>query len=119
MIAAALAAAGLGSLVAGCSDLYWDHRETVGLSSGDAVAANEVTQMVDPWPRNSGNRNIAYNGQKMQAAVERYRTGRVIPPVSPTTSDVEVPAESAPAPPLSSGAQSNPSGATATATASQ
>ena len=38
--------------------------------------------MVDPWPRDSGNRNIAFNGQKMQTAVERYRTDRVIPPTS-------------------------------------
>ncbi len=45
--------------------------------------------MVDPWPRGSGNRNIAYNGQKMQAAVERYRTDRVIPPTSATTSVFE------------------------------
>ena len=33
-------------------------------SSGDAVAANRVTQMVDPWPPASANRNIAFNGEK-------------------------------------------------------
>ena len=36
--------------------------------------------MVDPWPRDSANNNIAFNGDKMETAVERYRTGRVIPP---------------------------------------
>ena len=41
--------------------------------------------MVDPWPPHSGNTNIAFNGQKMQTAVERYRTDKVIPPVDPTT----------------------------------
>jgi hypothetical protein len=75
----------------GCSDLYWDHRETIGAASGDAVAANAVTQMVDPWPPNSGNKTIPYNGQKMQVAVERYRTGTVIPVVSAVTSDAAVP----------------------------
>ena len=45
--------------------------------------------MVDPWPPHSGNTNIAFNGQKMQSAVERYRTDKVTPPVDPTTSDVD------------------------------
>ena len=30
-----------------------------------------------------GDKNIAFNGQKMQAAVERYRTDKVIPPTDP------------------------------------
>ena len=47
-----------------------------------------VEQMIDPWPRNVGNRNIAFNGEKMQSAVERYRTNKVIPPVNATTSSV-------------------------------
>jgi hypothetical protein len=50
------------------------------------MAANRVTQMIDPWPAASGNRNIAYNGEKAAVAAERYRTGRVIPPVNVTTS---------------------------------
>ena len=57
-------------------------------SAGDAVAANKVTQMVDPWPPASANKNIAFNGEKMQTAVERYRQGRIIPPVNATTSSV-------------------------------
>jgi hypothetical protein len=42
--------------------------------------------MVDPWPRDVSRRQIAFNGEKMQNAVERYRTGRVYPPVNVTTS---------------------------------
>ncbi len=75
----------LGTL-AGCSDIYYDRRESIALSAGDAVATNKVTQMVDPWPPYSSNRNIAFNGNKMQTAVERYRTNKVIPPVSAMTS---------------------------------
>ena len=37
--------------VAGCSEMYYDRRETVSLGAGDAVATNKVAQMVDPWPR--------------------------------------------------------------------
>ncbi len=83
LAAGAAAAIGLGLWLAGCSDIYLDRRETVALGGGDAVAANEVSEMVDPWPRNSGNKNIAFNGQKMQTAVERYRTGKVTAPADP------------------------------------
>jgi hypothetical protein len=73
-------------MLGGCSEYYFDRRDTVTLYSGDAVASNRVTQMIDPWPVASGRHNIAYNGQKAATAAERYRTGRVIPPVNATTS---------------------------------
>lgn len=73
-------------LLAGCSDIYFDRRDTISPAAGDAQRANQVTHMVDPWPRASENRNIAFNGEVMQQAVERYREGRVIPPTNATTS---------------------------------
>ena len=78
-VAAALT---LAALVAGCSDpgLYLDRRETVALGAGDAVAANAVEQMVDPWPRYSNDKNLAFNGERMQRAVQCYRIDRVTPP---------------------------------------
>jgi hypothetical protein len=79
VIAAAVAAAAIGSMLGGCSDLYTDRRDTVSLSGGDAVAANRVAQMVDPWPPHSGNTNIAFNGERMQRTVECYRDDNVIP----------------------------------------
>jgi hypothetical protein len=78
----------LGAALAGCSDMYYDRRETVVLHAGDAMASNRVTHTIDPWSRASANRNIAFNGEKMQTAVERYRTGRIIAPVNATTSSV-------------------------------
>jgi hypothetical protein len=75
-----------GTMLAGCSDLYFDRRETIALGAEDHRDSNRVAQMVDPWPRDVGRRQIAFDGQKMQNAVERYRTGRVIPPVNVTTS---------------------------------
>lgn len=80
-----LALAAVLVALTGCSE-YLDRRDTVALSGGNAVATNKVTQMVDPWPRASANRNIAFNGDKMQSAVERYRTNKVIPPVGTGTS---------------------------------
>jgi hypothetical protein len=69
----------LGGVLGACSE-YLDRRDTIVHSGGDAVASNQVTHMVDPWPVWSANRNIAFDGQKMQSAVERYRTNQVTPP---------------------------------------
>jgi hypothetical protein len=94
---AATAAALLGVLLAGCSEhyrsavwkpdsLYTERRETISPLAGDALYANSMAQAIDPWSRASANKNIAFNGERMQAASERYRTGRVIPPVNAMTS---------------------------------
>ena len=39
----------LATLLAGCSDIYYDRRETISVVSGEAKAANRVTHMIDPW----------------------------------------------------------------------
>jgi hypothetical protein len=96
----------LGAVLAGCSDIYYDRRETIALGADDHIATDEVVQMIDPWPRHSGNRNIAFNGEKMQSAVERYRTNRVIPPVDISSSSAGYQQAQQAAPP-------NPTGATA------
>lgn len=74
-----LALAAFLSALCGCSE-YLDRRDTISLGGGDSVATNKVSQMVDPWPRASADKNIAFNGAKMETAVERYRTNRVIAP---------------------------------------
>lgn len=71
--------------LSGCSQ-YLDRRDTIALSGGEAVATNQVTQMVDPWPRASADKNIAFNGNRMESAVERYRTNRVYAPSGTGTS---------------------------------
>ena len=70
----------LGSLVGGCSDIYYDRRETVTFAAGEANAAAVATQIIDPWPAASANRNIVSNGSRVAGAIERYRTGKIIPP---------------------------------------
>ncbi len=74
-----LTLAALLAILAGCSE-YLDRRDTIALNGGNAVATNKVTHMVDPWPRDSANRDIAFNGAKMETTIERYRTNKVIPP---------------------------------------
>ncbi|MGD0147077.1 MAG: hypothetical protein ABSB77_00680 [Xanthobacteraceae bacterium] len=85
----------LGALLAGCSDVYFARRESIALGAGDAVAANQVEQMVDPWPPNSSNKNLTFNGERMQRAVECYRIDKVTQPVDldPST-DAALPAPS-------------------------
>ena len=74
----------IAAAVAGCSEMYYDRRDTVALSAGDALATNKVTQTIDPWSRASANNRIAFNGQRMQSAQDRYNRGKVITPVLPT-----------------------------------
>jgi len=66
---------------------YLDRSDAIALSAGDANASNIAIQMVDPWPVYAGNKNIAFNGQRAQAAIERYRNNQVIPPqgISPSS----------------------------------
>jgi hypothetical protein len=85
----------LAAALAGCSDLYYARRDTLVLSAGDSVAANAAEQMYDPWPPYSGNPNIAFNGQKMQTAVERYRNDKVTPPTDALTLDIMQPGPAA------------------------
>jgi len=93
--ALALALAALAVLLAGCSE-YLDRRDAILLRDGDAVATDMVTQMVDPWPRASADRNIAFTGARMESAMERYRTNKVIEPQGmDTTSDYKAPAANA------------------------
>jgi hypothetical protein len=78
----------VGASAAGCSDLYYDRRDTISLGAGDAVATNVATHTIDVWPPEAGETRIVSNGQKIQGAVERYRTNKVIPPVGTGTSSV-------------------------------
>jgi len=75
-------------VVGGCSDIYYDRRETVALGADDHIASNRVAQVVDPWPYHVDNKNIAFSGDRLQPAVERYRRHEVIRPVSPITSSM-------------------------------
>jgi len=80
LLASVAAAVTLGAMLAGCSDLYYDRRDSIALSAGDAVAANAAEQTVDPWPPHSGDTNIPTSGQKMTTAIERYRANKTVQP---------------------------------------
>ena len=85
----------LASLLGGCSDIYYDRRETVSFAANDSVATAQAVQTIDPWPPAASNRNIAYNGPRVAGAVERYRTGKIIEPQGTGTSSGYAPAPQA------------------------
>ena len=77
------------TLLGACTDMYLDRRDSVSFGAGDAVAVNKITQMIDPWPPYAGNRSIAFDGERMAAAAERYRTNKVTPLSTAATSSVQ------------------------------
>lgn len=67
--------------LAGCyDDTYRARRDTVTLGAGDAVAVNQVTQTIDPWPPYTKNDQISVDGNRLSAAVQRYQQNKSIPP---------------------------------------
>jgi hypothetical protein len=76
----------LGSALAGCSDIYYDRRETVSFAANEASASALATQVIDPWPPASRDRNVVGTGVRVAGAIERYRTCQIIQPKPTSTS---------------------------------
>src|SRR3954454_21459743 len=55
-------------------DRYFQRSDTLTMSAGDAKQVNAVTHTINPWPRNVGDRRIAYEAQRVGPAVNRYGT---------------------------------------------
>jgi hypothetical protein len=76
-IAALTAAAALGGCLYGpyedSSAQYLHRTQTITTEAGNAQEINAATQVIDPWPRSAGNRNIPGNGDRTVNAAERYR----------------------------------------------
>jgi hypothetical protein len=53
-------------------DRYFQRSDTITMSAGDAKQVNAVTHTINPWPRNVGDRRIAYDARRVGAAVTRY-----------------------------------------------
>lgn len=55
-------------MLSGCQTQEPTYSETISFSAGDAIAANTVMQMVDPWPKTVRNSNLA-----TPADLDQYR----------------------------------------------
>jgi hypothetical protein len=87
----------LAAMLGGCSDLYWDRRDSVAFNAGDAPASNVAIHTVDPWPPAAAKRRLTANGELMQKAAERYRTNKTTPLRPIGTSSVQNSVSSVPA----------------------
>jgi hypothetical protein len=62
--------------LSGCSNQYFERKDTVTFSAGDAVAWNKAQQIVDPAPRSAYNTNIVTPGVTAERAGADYAQGR-------------------------------------------
>src|SRR3954465_1369114 len=53
-------------------DRYYQRSDTITLSAGNAKEVNAVTHTIHPWPRNVGDRRLAYDARRVGPAVTRY-----------------------------------------------
>ncbi len=90
LVGAALVLSGALAACSPSSDLYFDRRDSIHLTAGDANASNIAVQTIDPWPQHAANRTILTNGEKIQPAIQRYKEGKVIPPQGLGTSSIQV-----------------------------
>ena len=54
---------------------YLHRSDTITLSAGNAKDVNAATHIIDPWPRHVTNRRIPSNGERIEHAMERYKSG--------------------------------------------
>jgi len=55
---------------------------------GNSVHQNLSVLIIDPQPVSAANTEIDFDGRKAGIAIERYREGKVIPPLELRTTDV-------------------------------
>jgi len=71
----------IAGAVSGCWSGVYEHpaaqyvhrSDTITLGAGNAKDVNAATHVIDPWPRDVGNRRIPANGERMVGAVQRYQ----------------------------------------------
>ncbi len=67
-----LAAAAVSTMLAGCAT-YLDRTDAIAFDHGEAVRANIVQHVIDPWPAHAQNTRLTTNGQRAVTAVRSYR----------------------------------------------
>ena len=65
-----------------------DRIDSVTFQAGDAVAHNKVVQTQNPWPGYARRTHIHTNGEKIDLAIDRYKSDQVKAPESEATGSV-------------------------------
>ncbi len=76
------------ALLAACAPSVYRDSATPIPGYGNAVKQNAAVMIIDPQPASAANVEIDFDGRRAGIAIERYRTGTVIPPEDLRTSDV-------------------------------
>jgi hypothetical protein len=79
----------VGVALAACDASVYQDSRTQFVGYGDAVRQNNAVMIIDPQPVSAANVDLDFDGRKDAIAIERYRTGQVIPPKELSTSDVQ------------------------------
>lgn len=70
-----VAAAGFGLALSGCSNQYFERKDTVTFNAGEAVAWNSAQQIPNPTPPRSNDTHIVTDGEIAARAVRRNIDG--------------------------------------------
>ena len=73
-------------LLAACAPSVYQDSTTPTVGYGNSVRQNAAVMIIDPQPVSAANINL--DGRRAGIAIERYRTGTVIPPTELRTSDI-------------------------------
>ncbi|HEX6119181.1 MAG TPA: hypothetical protein VFZ03_06980 [Dongiaceae bacterium] len=73
---------------AACDATMYRDSTTPIAGYGNAVQQNLSVMIVDPQPATAANTTLDFDGRRAGLAIERYREGKVIPPVELRTTDV-------------------------------
>ena len=76
------------TLLAACGPSVYRDSATPIPGYGNAVKQNAAVMIIDPQPAAAANVNLDLDGRRAGIAIERYRTGTVIPPEEQRTTDV-------------------------------
>jgi len=82
-----LSVALISILAAGCANVYRQSGTPIP-GYGNSVRQNAAVMIIDPRPASAANTNIDFDGRRAGLAIERYRSGTVIPPIRLSTSDI-------------------------------
>lgn len=75
--------------LAACFDEeHYTRRDFVTGGAGNAVAANQAIQTIDPWPKEAKNTDIQVDGKRLGTAVVRYQQNKSLPPRGLNTTTV-------------------------------
>jgi hypothetical protein len=76
------------ALLAACAPNVYQDSRTPFPGYSNAVKQNAAVMIIDPQPVSAANVDIDLDGRRGGIAIERYRTGTVIPPEDLRTSEV-------------------------------